>query len=141
MPIKPNSLDPRDPRREFVLERAGEREIDYDRELYDLLGKQLSFIISSIISEVKKALRMPKGATDEEISEKLVDILCDSNDGKLNIGGRTLKALESLDISGEKLETAKQLVKGRINLEVRGRITVALNKIDGINTGGEGESA
>ena len=125
MSIKTNLLDPRDPRREFVLETAGERELDYDKELYDLLGKHSSLIISAIISEVTKALRVSKSATDEEVSEKLIDILCNSNDGKSNIGQKSLKVVESLDISGEKLEMAKQLIRGKVNLEIRGRVNAA----------------
>ncbi len=139
MNIKSNSLGHNDLRREFVLEKAGSRErtkIDYDRELYELLGNKSSLVVSACLGEVNRLLRFSKNATaDEEKIEQLVDILCNSNDGTLNIGQKTKEALETMGLTEEKLEMAKQLVQGRINLEIRSRVTSLLNELDGIATG------
>ena len=135
MTIKSNSLDPLNPIRDFVLENAGERKVDFDKELYELLGEQSSLIASACFSEVIKVLRMPNDATDEERYEKLVEILCASNDSKLNIGQRTLKVLDELGLTDEQLIMAKQLIQGKINLEIRNKITPLLNESDGIAIG------
>ncbi len=135
MSIKSNSLDPRDPRREFVLENAGERKIDYDRELYELLGEQSSLVASVCLGEITKLLRFSKDISDEDRAEKLREILCNSNDGELVIGQKVEKVLETIGLTEEKLEMAKQLIQGRINLEIRSRVTSLLNKLDCIADG------
>ncbi len=137
MAIKPNSLDPLNPIREFVLENAGTggKEIDYDRELYELLGNKSSFVISACSGEITKLLRPSKDISDEERAKRLREILCDSNDGVLTIGQRAEKVLESIDISEKKLKMSKLLVQGKINREIRNRVTLLLNKLDGIATG------
>lgn len=141
MTIKSNTLGHNDPLREFALEKAGsregviEKEPDYDRELFELLGEKSSLIISTSTSEVIRILRFSEDITDEEIHERLVDVLCNSNDGTLNIGQKTEDALETMGLKEEGLEMAKQLVQGRINLEIRSRVTSLLNKLDCVATG------
>lgn len=139
MTIKSNTLGHNDPRRDFVLENASPEnrtEPDYDRELFELLGEGCSLIISTSTSEVAKILRFPKGISDEEKAERLVDILCNSNDGKLDIGQGSLQILNKLDLTNEQLSMARELVRGKIQREIRNRVTMLLNKLDGINSGG-----
>ena len=136
MTIKKNSLGPHDENADFFIAQAGTEGMkapDYDRELLEIVGEtKLQLIGSSVISEVTRALRMPAGISDEYKFQKLLDILCDSNEGKLRIGEKTIKILESSDISEKELEIAKRLVMGKINLEIRMKITPVLNEMEGV---------